>query len=87
MFKTCNLEKILNLVSKQYETNPYKIVMELDKNEKFYNVSIYKKVIVSDAIHDAVITLRVNASDLSEVIYEEEEKIVCTIKILDDAEE
>lgn len=52
----------------------------------FYNVSVYKRMMYNDVWCDAVITLRVNASDLSEVIYEEEEKTVCTIKILDDAE-
>ena len=69
MFKTYNLEQILSLVSKQYETNPYKIVMELDKNEKFYNVSVYKKV---------------NTSDFSAVVYDAKDKNVCELTILNE---
>ena len=84
MFKTYNLEQILSLVSKQYETNPYKIAMELDKNEKFYNVSVYKKVIYNDKIRDAVITLKVNTSDFSAVVYDAKDKNVCELTILNE---
>lgn len=82
-----NFGKVLRELAILYDSKPSKIVMELDKNQEFYNVFVYKKIICNNEIRDAIITFKADLSTNDEVIFKREDKIVYEITIQDNTEE